>query len=157
VISIRFILCVACAFGGAAMFAIGAERSAATDEPQVVEIDRTVQGKTVDEWHDIAARYLNRQRSLAHAIRYDPETSTAIGLACTVYGHCSELWRKARCESHLWRYARNPSGASGLLQFLPSTWASTPYARFSVYDPYANALAAGWMHAHGRGGEWVCQ
>jgi hypothetical protein len=157
VVSVRFIACVALACAGAAALGVSAQMSGADDAPPVVEIDRTVQGKTVDQWHQVAQRYLSRERSLAHAVRFDPETSTALNLACTVYGHCSELWRKARCESHLWRYAHNPSGASGLLQFLPSTWASTPYGRFSVYDPYANALAAGWMHAHGRGGEWVCQ
>jgi hypothetical protein len=39
----------------------------------------------------------------------------------------------------------------------PSTWRSTPYGVFSVWSPYANALAAGWMHLNGRGGEWSCQ
>lgn len=123
--------------------------------PQVVE--RTLQGLNVEQWHSAAARYLGRMRSLQATIRRDPETSTAVGLACIVYGHCAELWRKARCESHLYRYAHNPSGASGLFQFLPSTWHSTPFGGYSIYDPYANALAAGWMHEHGRGGEWVCQ
>ena len=67
------------------------------------------------------------------------------------------MWRKARCQSHLDRYARNPSGASGLFQFMPGTFAGTPFGRYSIYDPYANALAAGWMHMRGRGGAWVCQ
>lgn len=126
-----------------------------TTEPQA---DPTVQGKTAVQWHRVAQRYLSRARSLRVAIRRDPEVSTAIGLACVTYHvSCATLWRKARCESHLWRYAHNPSGASGLLQFLGSTWRSTPYAGFSVFDPYANALAAAWMHANGRGGEWVCQ
>jgi hypothetical protein len=135
------------------------EPGATTTEPQTttVEVDRTLQGKTAVEWHSVAQRYLSRARSLHRALRYDPETSTAIGIACIVYGYCSTLWRKAACESHLWRYAHNPSGASGLYQFLPSTWRSTPFGRYSVYDPYANALAAGWMHAQGRGGEWVCR
>lgn len=141
--------------------------------PHVVEIPETVQGKTAADWHAIAARYLNRQRSLAAAIRFDPEVTSALNLACVVYGHCAELWRKARCESHLRRFASNgTSSARGLLQFLTTgrvrrygdrkwvnggTWATTPYWRLSVFDPYANALAAGWMHAHLRGGEWVCQ
>ena len=126
--------------------------------PEVVEVDATVQGKTASEWHTVAGRYLGRVRSLQSTLKRDPETSTAIGLACIVYGHCTELWRKARCESNLHRYSVNTSsGASGLFQFLPSTWASTPFGRYSVFDPYANALAAGWMHARGRGGEWVCQ
>jgi hypothetical protein len=85
-----------------------------------------------------------------------PNVVEAINLACATYGHCSTLWRKARCESGLASYARNPSGASGVFQFKPSTFASTPYGRLSIWSPYANALAAGWMHARGRGGEWAC-
>jgi len=118
----------------------------------------TVAGHDAAGWHRIAARYLGRVRSLQSTLRADPEVSTAIGLAATVYGHGAELWRKARCESNMHRYSVNASsGASGLFQFLASTWRSTPFGGYSVFDPYANALAAGWMHAHGRGGEWVCR
>lgn len=67
------------------------------------------------------------------------------------------LVRKARCESGLNPFARNPSGAAGLMQFLPSTFATTPYASRSIYSAKWNALAGGWMHAVGRGGEWVCR
>ena len=88
------------------------------------------------------------------------EVVRAINLAAATYGHRAELWRKARCETggtfSPTAYNRS-SGATGLFQFLASTWRSTPYAAFSRDDPYANALAAGWMHAHGRGGEWVCR
>lgn len=122
-------------------------------------VERTLQGKTIAQWHRVAARYLSRVRSLRRAIRFDPETSTAIAVGCITYRvSCATLWRKAQCESGGWRWARNPSSdASGLFQFLGSTWRSTPYGRLSVFDPYANALAAGWMHANGRGGEWVCR
>lgn len=100
-------------------------------------------------------RRLARQR---YVILHDPTVTEAIGLAAATYGHGDELWRKARCESGLNRFARNPaSAASGLFQFLPSTWNTTPYAGFSVFDPFANSLAAGWMHAHGRANEWVCR
>jgi hypothetical protein len=84
----------------------------------------------------------------------------AINLACTIYGNCSTLWRKARCETggSFNPYSLNRSSyASGLFQFLGSTWRSTPFGGFSVWSPYANALAAGWMHTHGRSGEWVCR
>jgi hypothetical protein len=87
----------------------------------------------------------------------EPSVTEAINLACATFGYCSTLWSKARCESHLYPDAHNASGASGLFQFLPSTWESTPYSQLSIWSPYANAMAAGWMHAHGRGGEWVCQ
>jgi len=89
-----------------------------------------------------------------------PHVAEAINLAAATYGYADALWRKARCETG-GTFSPNAlngsSGAAGLFQFLPSTWASTPYGRFSVFSPYANALAAGYMHAHGRGGEWVCR
>lgn len=70
----------------------------------------------------------------------------------------ADMLRVASCESGLdpSNYTA-PYGAAGLFQFLPGTWDSTPYAGYSVYDPWANANAAGWMWAVGRRGEWVCQ
>jgi hypothetical protein len=49
------------------------------------------------------------------------------------------------------------SGAAGLLQFLPSTWAGTPQGRagLSVFNPQAARAAAAWMLAQGRAREWV--
>jgi hypothetical protein len=102
-------------------------------------------------------RQLHQQRQL---MLHRPQVAEAINLAATVYGNAATLWRKARCETggtFSPRAYNGSSGASGLFQFLPSTWRSTPYGVFSVWSPYANALAAGWMHAAGRGGEWVCR
>jgi hypothetical protein len=49
------------------------------------------------------------------------------------------------------------SGASGLLQFLPSTFAQTPQGRagLSVFDPAAARAAAKWMIGQGRLREWT--
>jgi uncharacterized protein YraI len=70
----------------------------------------------------------------------------------------SDMLRVAKCESVLDPNALNPySNASGLFQFLPSTWATTPYADQDIFDPVANANAAGWMWSVGRRNEWVCQ
>lgn len=103
-------------------------------------------------WRELQVRRLHR------VLRQTSSVAEAINLAAAVYDVSSAtLWRKARCESGLEVYARNPSGASGLFQFLPSTWRSTPFGGFSIWSPYANALAAGWMHRVGRGGEWVCK
>ena len=64
----------------------------------------------------------------------------------------------AYCES---RYHPNSvnssSGASGLFQFLPSTWAFTPYAGYSPFDPKYNALAAAWLYQRDGPSQWVCQ
>ena len=69
-------------------------------------------------------------------------------------------WRVAFCESRHdpWAYNRW-SGASGLFQFLPQTWAVTPQGRagLSPFDPYANAAAAAWLFHHGGPGHWSCR
>lgn len=69
-----------------------------------------------------------------------------------------DMLRVARCESELTPTAVNPrTGDSGLFQFNPDTWQTTPYRRYSIFDPRASAFAAGWMWSVGRRNEWVCQ
>ena len=64
----------------------------------------------------------------------------------------------AWCES---RYHPNSvnssSGAAGLFQFLPSTWAFTPEHASSPFDPVANSLAAAWLYNRDGPSQWVCQ
>lgn len=68
------------------------------------------------------------------------------------------MLRVARCESGLNPYAVDASGSYyGLFQFVPSTFAGTPYGGGDIFDPAANAGAAAWMWEQGRKGEWVCQ
>ena len=63
----------------------------------------------------------------------------------------------AYCES---RYHPNSvntdSGATGLFQFLASTWSGTPYASKSRLDPVANAFAAAWLYKTYGPGRWTC-
>lgn len=79
--------------------------------------------------------------------------------AADTYGQPrADMLRVARCESVLDPTAVNPSsGASGLFQFMPGTWRTTPFADQDIFDPVANANAAAWMWANGRRNEWVCQ
>ena len=81
-----------------------------------------------------------------------------ITAAARRYGQSpSAMIAVARCESSLNPRAVNrSSGASGLFQFLPSTWRTTPYATQSSFDPVASANAAAWMWSVGRRREWVC-
>lgn len=89
----------------------------------------------------------------------EDEIIQIIYAAADMYGQPREdMLRVARCESNLDPNAVNPSSnASGLFQFLPSTWETTPYADQDIFDPVANAEAAAWMWSEGRRGEWVCQ
>lgn len=79
--------------------------------------------------------------------------------AAAYYGqNGDDMLRVARCESGLDpSQVTPPYQASGLFQFLPSTWASTPYADRDIFDAEANAYAAAWMWSVGRRNEWVCQ
>ena len=75
-------------------------------------------------------------------------------------GPASVQWAMnvAYCES---RYHPNSintsSGASGLFQFLPSTWSGTPWHAQSPFDPVANAQAAAWLYHRYGPQRWVCQ
>lgn len=71
------------------------------------------------------------------------------------YGFMRDL---ARCESNFNPRAHNTqgSGATGLFQFMPGTWAGTPYRGYSIYSAKYQSLSAGWMLARGRRNEWAC-
>jgi hypothetical protein len=107
---------------------------------------------------------VRRLQARVHVLRrqklHRPDVLEAIRLAAIAYGvDYGQMYNIADCETggSFNRYSKNRhSSASGLFQFLAGTFAGTPYGRESIWSPYANALAAGWMMAHGRRGEWVC-
>lgn len=69
-------------------------------------------------------------------------------------------FRVSWCESRWDPAAYNRrSGASGLFQFLPSTWMATPQGRagLSPFDPYANAAAAAWLYRTAGPSQWACR
>ena len=75
-------------------------------------------------------------------------------------GAGAQQWalRVAKCESNYNPLAVNRySGASGLFQFLPSTWALTPQHAQSVFDAVANAQAAAWLYQRSGASQWSCQ
>ena len=74
----------------------------------------------------------------------------------------SQLLRVAYCESRYNPTAFNASsGASGLFQFLATTWAANSvragYAGASVFDPVANANTAAYMFGIGQARQWLCK
>lgn len=110
-------------------------------------------------------------RGLRRMLLHKPSSLEAIGLAAIAYHvDANLLYRIASCEStgtrvgtgprserSLYALAKNRSStASGLGQFLDSTWRSSPFSGFSVFSPYANALAMGYEVAAGHAGwQWA--
>jgi hypothetical protein len=74
----------------------------------------------------------------------------------------SQLLRVAWCESRYNPSAYNGrSGASGLFQFMPRTWAANSvragYAGASVFDAVASANTAAYMFSNGQAWQWSCK
>jgi uncharacterized protein YgiM (DUF1202 family) len=72
----------------------------------------------------------------------------------------ADMLRVARCESNLDpRAVNSSSGASGLFQFMPGTFATTPNGKRgeSIFNATSSADAAGWMWANGMRNHWACQ
>ncbi len=63
----------------------------------------------------------------------------------------------ARCESGLDPTELNDSGsgASGLMQFMPSTFAETPYRFRWILSAKYNALAGAWLLKRAGTGPWT--
>jgi len=104
-----------------------------------------------------------RVKKLRRAVVHQPSSLEALRLSSIAYGvPYSQMLSVALCEtggSLNPRSKNSSSSASGLLQFLTSTFANTPYAREDIFSPYANALAAGWLWRSDGGSwrEWSCQ
>lgn len=74
----------------------------------------------------------------------------------------TQLLRVAWCESRYNPLAYNArSGAAGLFQFMPATWAANSvragYAGASVFDPVASANTAAFMFRNGQAWQWACK
>ena len=68
----------------------------------------------------------------------------------------SQAYYIAHRESRYnYKVTNSSSGAAGLYQFMPRTWASTPYHKHSPYSPRWAALAAMWMWKHGGQYHWA--
>lgn len=79
-------------------------------------------------------------------------------------GEVDRAIRIIACESNGDPSARNPSsGASGLFQHMPGSWAKRAvgagFPGASIFDPEANVAAAAWLVYDAQGGgwhHWVC-
>jgi Transglycosylase SLT domain len=111
----------------------------------------------------IAQRVVRPAQSAASAGTFTPPPgSGGDGLAAiyAVFGNSPGLsWalRVANCESHYNPLAINrSSGASGLFQFMPSTW-NANFPGQNIWDPYAQARGALVFYNAGRQSAWTCK
>jgi Transglycosylase SLT domain len=110
----------------------------------------------------VAQRVTPRPVQSAAATFTPPPGSGGDGLAAikAVFANSPGLtWalRVANCESHYNPLAVNrSSGASGLFQFMPSTW-NANFPGQNIWDPYAQARGALVFYNAGRQSAWTCK
>ena len=106
------------------------------------------------------------QKSVTTNVAPRPQQPAPVGngsVAAMIYqvfgANGSAAINVARCESGLNPGAYNLSGAAGVFQIMPGTWAGTSEAGQSPYNAYANIVAAHQIFV--RDGyswrEWTCQ
>jgi len=133
------------------------------DHDQTIQLLRQLEGQYAKLVAQVVAQRLQSPAPTTMPLSLDPGSVGAIQAiildAFAPLGAAAQSWalRVAKCESNYNPYAVNrSSGASGLFQFLPSTWAASPYHAQSVFDPSANAHAAAWLYQRSGPGQWVC-
>lgn len=148
----------ACALGASAEES-GPVAAPVPATPELVPRAKLVKAvKARDAYRDEASRW----RKVAAT---SPDAELSLQLAGIVYGqdwrHMQRCWlsegyRNAeRGERRIVRLNRGGSGASGPAQFMPGTWAGTPFVQLDIFNVHAQAMATGYMWRAGRRGEWA--
>src|SRR5215469_1608870 len=134
-----------------------------SDHDRMNQLVRQLEGQYARLVAQVVAQRLQSPAPSQVPMSLDPGSVGAIQAiildAFAPLGAAAQSWalRVAKCESNYNPYAVNrSSGASGLFQFLPSTWAGSPYHAQSVFDPSANAHAAAWLYQRSGPSQWVC-
>jgi len=116
-----------------------------------------------------AARLYHRERRtvvrLRRALATSPDAEVALQVAGIVYRQdwramrscwLSEGYRHGeRYQRRIVRLNRAGSGASGPAQFMPGTFASTPFGRMDLFNVTAQAMATAWLWSRGGRNQWT--
>lgn len=134
--------------------------SAATPKYCEVDAERCWKGHGAEYWHWQYKLQKKENKRLAKTRRYN--TFYAIRLASVVTGvPYRDIYNVARCETGgtFSPFADNPhSTASGVMQFLTSTWNAYPLSQhFSIWDPVANVMQAALIARDEGWRQWVCK
>lgn len=178
--SVLALVCAVVLLASAPRFAMSAT-STLPVERKTAAAETTYQGKTIRWWAKRAVQARKDANARGRTIkrlraelrrRHEPSIEHYFTIAARTYadglrrhGYTrADLERRGRCESVNFTdfYNETPiyngEHAQGIMGFIPSTFASTPFAGLDVrYDHLANIMAGAWMHSVGRGGEWACR
>jgi len=151
-------------FGVVVGTVLGAAAGLHADEPTVAEAAAMAQVDPQDLAGAVAStglppfEYLRAVGELpGSGLNLPPSASSSLAAPTSgVFSNSARVNCIIRVESHGDPNARNRSGASGLGQFLPSTWMTTPQGRagYSVFNADANRAAIAWMISVGRAREF---
>ena len=118
------------------------------------------------------AKRLQYQQAAEIAVKTPPQASVVPSPSGSIqeiiikwanhYGaNADQLLRVARCESGFNLNAHNPSGATGLFQFMPGTFSGNAarigLANPNIYSAEDQAQVAAYMFSIGQSGQWVCK
>jgi hypothetical protein len=118
-----------------------------------------VQTSPLDRTVSLSARVPGQKAAAQHVTV--PQSAAVASMINQAFGSdAAAAMAVASCESGLNPNAYNgSSGASGVFQFLPSTWRTTPYAGYSPFNAWANVNAAYSVFVRDghSWGEWSCR
>jgi Transglycosylase SLT domain len=154
---------VAAGFGGSVLGSSAVHTLSAPDMREVVRASTLEERLAPATRRPTSVPVQAPPAAAAPAVTFKPPAgSGGSGLAAiyAVFGNSPGLsWalRVANCESHYNPLAVNrSSGASGLFQFMPSTWNSN-FPGWNIWDPNAQARAALRFYNAGRQSAWTCK
>lgn len=130
---------------------------------RVQVVDGTEAGRTLVSSAVIVTPVAEIRRVGAKPAPAPADIEKVIRAAAATWGaDPTQLLRVAWCESRYNPLALNArSGASGLFQFMPRTWAANSvragYSGASVFDPVASANVAAYMFRNGQAWQWACK
>jgi resuscitation-promoting factor RpfB len=126
-------------------------------------VDGAVAGRTLVSSFEVVTPVAEVRRVGTKPAPAPADIESVIRSAAATWGaDPNQLLRVAWCESHYNPYAVNArSGAAGLFQFMPATWAANSvragYGGASVFDAVANANTAAFMFRNGQAWQWSCK
>lgn len=131
--------------------------------PNLIYVGQTVCIPARGTYSYAPARVPVKQNRVTPYVAPRPAPAASGSVASMIYqvfgSYGSAAINVARCESGLNPGAYNRSGASGVFQIMPGTWAGTSEAGASPFNAYANIVAAHQIFV--RDGyswrEWTCQ